>query len=325
MTSKRGRRRGDSETHEFSRSSVMKSSRYGCRMPSKSELSATNGELLLAGTLHRPDGEARATLLMVPGSGPSDRDNDVYFPAIRAGLLERGIAAASFDKRGVGASTGDWRDTGPAEQTADVAAQLTCLRQLVGVDSARLGLFGHSQGGWVVLEVAAADPSVAFVITNSGPGVTMARQERFATEAHMNAAGAPAEAVAGALATQDALVALVRGGADHETVKAAAGEDGHGPTDAAELELVRRWLDHDPRPALERITCPLLAVFGDEDLVTPVKDSVAVFRAARAGRPGGVEIETLPGADHRLHIGDPPALHPAYASTLGDWILRRVS
>ena len=80
-------------------------------MPSTLELRATNGELVLAGTLHRPDGEARATVLMVPGSGPSDRDNDVYFPAIRAGLLERGIAAASFDKRGVGESGGDWRDS----------------------------------------------------------------------------------------------------------------------------------------------------------------------------------------------------------------------
>lgn len=294
-------------------------------MASTSELSATNGELLLAGTLHLPDGETRATVLMVPGSGPSDRDNDVYFPAIRAGLLERGIAAASFDKRGVGASTGDWSDTDAAQQAADVAAQLTSLRQLEEVDPARLGLFGHSQGSWVVLEVAAADPAVAFVVTNSGPGVTAALQERFATEAHMTAAGAPAEAVAAELAKQDALVALVRGGADFETVRAAAGGDDQGPGDAAELDLFRRWLDHDPRPALERITCPLLAIFGGEDLVTPVKDSIAVFRAARAGRPGGVEIETLPGADHRLHVGDPPTLHPAYASTLGDWIIRRAS
>ena len=200
-------------------------------MPSTLELRATNGELVLGGTLHLPAGEPRATVLMVPGSGPSDRDNDVYFPAIRAGLLERGIAAASFDKRGVGESTGDWRDTGPAEQAADVAAQLASLRESPGIDPTRLGLFGHSQGGWVVLEVAAADPSVAFVITNSGPGVTMARQERFATEAHMTAGGAPADAVAGALATQDALVALVRSGADLATVQATAGEDGQGPSD----------------------------------------------------------------------------------------------
>jgi uncharacterized protein len=294
-------------------------------MPSTLELHATNGELVLAGTLHLPDGESRATVLMVPGSGPTDRDNDVYFPAIRAGLLDRGIAAASFDKRGVGESTGDWRDTGPVEQAADVAAQLACLRETPGVDPARLGLFGHSQGGWVVLEVAAADEAVAFAITNSGPGVTMAEQERFATEAHMTAAGAPAEAVAGALATQDALMELVRGGADFETVQAAAGEDGHGPSNDAEIELVRQWLDHDPRPALERLTCPLLAIFGEDDLVTPVEESIAAFRAARAGRPGDLDVETLHGADHRLQSGEPPALHPVYDTALGDWILRHVS
>jgi uncharacterized protein len=286
------------------------------------ELRATSGEFLLAGTLHRPDGEARATVLMVPGSGPSDRDNDGYFPAIRSGLLDRGIAAASFDKRGVGESTGDWRDTGPQEQTSDVAAQLSCLRQTAGVDAERLGLFGHSQGGWVVLEVAAADPSVPFVITNSGPGVTMARQERFATEAHMTAGGAPADAVAEALATQDALMALVRGGADFETIQAAAGGDGQGPGDAAEVELVRRWLDHDPRPALERLECPLLALFGGADLFVPVEETLAVFRSARAGRPGSLDVETLPGGDHRLQIGDPQELHPAYVPTLGDWITR---
>ena len=176
-----------------------------------------------------------------------------------------------------------------------------------------------------MLETAAADPSVAFVITNSGPGVTMARQERYATEAHMTDAGAPVEAVASALATQDALVALVRGGADFETVQALAGEDGQGPRDAAELDLLRRWLDHDPRPALERLVCPLLAIFGGEDLVVPVEESIAVFRAARADRLGDLDVHTLPGGNHRLQGGDPPTLHPAYAATLGDWIIRQVS
>jgi uncharacterized protein len=284
------------------------------------ELHATNGKLVLVGTLHRPDGDPQATVLMVPGSGPSDRDNDGYFTAIRGGLLERGIAAASFDKRGVGESTGDWRDTGPAEQSSDVAAQLACLRRTSGVDATRLGLFGHSQGGWVVLDVAAADPSVAFVVTNSGPGVTMERQERYATEAHMAAAGAPADAIAGALAKQDALMALVRDGADFETVVAAAGGD--GPPDALELELVRRWLEHDPRAALEQLECPLLALFGDEDLHVPVEESIAVFRDARATRPESLDVETLPGADHRLQVGDPKALHPAYEAALGDWITR---
>jgi pimeloyl-ACP methyl ester carboxylesterase len=118
---------------------------------------------------------------------------------------------------------------------------------------------------------------------------------------------------------------LVRGGADFETVQAAARDDGHGPSDDAEIELVRRWLDHDPRPALERLTCPLLAIFGGQDLVTPVEESIAVLRAARADGRGELEIVTLPDGDHRLHTGEPPALHSAYDTTLGDWILQHVA
>ena len=111
----------------------------------------------MAGTLWLPEGNADATLLMHPGSGPSDRDNDVYFPPIRESLLDAGIAVCSFDKRGVGGSSGRWQDAGIIEQADDLSA---CLKVLLG-DAAvpkPVGLFGHSQGGWVVLE-AAARPS----------------------------------------------------------------------------------------------------------------------------------------------------------------------
>src|SRR6478609_7755543 len=89
----------------------------------------TAGEPTLAGTLFLPDAPATATLLMVPGSGPADRANDTYVPPIRAALLGAGIAGASFDKRGVGGSSGDWRDTDPIRQAGDVAAQLATRRE----------------------------------------------------------------------------------------------------------------------------------------------------------------------------------------------------
>jgi pimeloyl-ACP methyl ester carboxylesterase len=42
-----------------------------------------------------------------------------------------------------------------------------------------VGLFGHSQGGWVLVEAAGRSPEAAFVVTSSGPGVTPAEQERY--------------------------------------------------------------------------------------------------------------------------------------------------
>ena len=281
----------------------------------------TPGAPTLAGTLYIPDIPRAATVVMVPGSGPTGRDNDTYFPPIREGLLAAGIAVASFDKRGVGGSAGDWRDTGPDRQAGDVAAQVARVRAEPSVDPSRVGLFGHSQGGWVVLDVAAADPTIAYVVTNSGPGVTWAQQGRYATAAHLAADGASADDVDAALVGYDRIVALVRAGADFETVTDAAdaaGQGGNGPADAGELELARAWLDHDPRQALELIDAPILAVFGGSDLVVPVDDSVAVFEAARRGRPLTVEVFTE--ADHRVQVGEPPALHPDYLRTVTGWI-----
>ena len=282
----------------------------------------------LAGTLHLPASRPLATVLMVPGSGPSDRDNDVYFPPIRAGLLSAGIAVASFDKRGVGGSAGDWHETDPDRQAADVAAQAACVAQAAGVDGSTLGLFGHSQGGWVVLDVAAADPTIAFVVTNSGPGVSWATQGRYATEAGLIDGGADREAIERSLAAYDEVVELIRDGADVDAIQGAlaAGPPVPGaPTDPAELALSRAWLDHDPRDSIGRITCPLLALFGSADRLVPVHESVAVFREARAGQPGALTVEIVPGADHRLRTGDPPTLHAGYGTFLTDWILRVVA
>jgi uncharacterized protein len=120
---------------------------------------------------------------MHPSSGPSDRDNDVLFPPIREHLLRAGIAVCSFDKRGVGGSAGRWQDAGLYEQADDLLAALAVFES----ESPRqlpLGLFGHSQGGWVVVEAASRGVPVAFVITNSvtrrlagEAGVLLARQQ----------------------------------------------------------------------------------------------------------------------------------------------------
>src|SRR5256714_15545364 len=110
------------------------------------EVLVRHGNVLLAGSLWRPGGDAVATVLMHPGSGPSDRDNDVYFPPIREHLLGAGIAVCSFDKRGIGGSSGRWQEAGIIEQADDLLACGDTLLSDPDVPKP-VGLFGHSTGG----------------------------------------------------------------------------------------------------------------------------------------------------------------------------------
>lgn len=303
-------------------------------MTAARELTADAGDATLAGTLHLPGGAAGAgkglpALLMIGGSGPTTRDNDTYFPRIRPRLLGAGLAVASFDKRGVGGSSGDLFDTSIAVQAHDAAAALACVRAQPEVDPRRVGVFGHSQGGWVVLEVAADDPSLAFAITNSGPAVSPYRQERYSLETGMRAAGADPAAVLGALARFDAVCEGIRSGvslAELAGLAAAGGDAGPMlvPASEEELRLMRSLLDHEPRPALERIAVPLLAVFGTDDHVVPVQDSLRILRSVRAGRPGGLDELLIEGGDHRCQVGPDRELPEAYLAGLSGWILGRL-
>jgi alpha/beta superfamily hydrolase len=138
------------------------------------ELVVPNGDVSLAGSLWLPHAEPVAILLMHPGSGPSDRDNDAFFPPIREYLLEAGVAVSSFDKRGVGGSTGRWEEASIVTQADDALA--CCDALSAEAEGTRIGLFGHSQGGWVVVDAASRGEDVSFVVTSSGSGVTPGEQ-----------------------------------------------------------------------------------------------------------------------------------------------------
>jgi pimeloyl-ACP methyl ester carboxylesterase len=91
------------------------------------------------------------------------------------------------------------------------------------------------------------------------------------------------------------------------------------PDDEAEWKLLAALIDYDPRPALEHIRVPVLAVFGADDPITPVEESVAVFQAAV--RSELLQVEVFAGAGHRLETGDPPRLVEGYLEALTAFIL----
>jgi len=311
-------------------------------MTSPLPLVAQGGGGALAGSLWLPDGAVRALVLMHPGSGPSDRDNDVFFPPIRAALLAAGAAVASYDKRGVGGSQGSWLTASIDDQAGDAVAGLHAARAaLAGADRpgnnpddavAPAVLFGHSQGGWVVLE-AAARAEVAGVVTSSGPAVTPGDQERFSTATTLRRAGRPPAEAAPALAVFDGLMALAEGGATFDEARAWSDVPGRREVldDLAALgafvpgsreiwDLAALLVGHDPAEALRRLDVPLLAVFGADDGVVPVERSAAVLRSTVP--PGLLDVEVLPGGDHRLERADDTFV-PGYPDVVVDFVRRR--
>jgi pimeloyl-ACP methyl ester carboxylesterase len=274
-----------------------------------------SGEVTLTGTSWFPDGKPQGGLVMHPGSGPSDRDNGGYFIPLRSSLLQAGYAISSFDKRGVGGSSGRWEDAPIEAQARDLTAAAEMLMGDPQLHDLPVGLFGHSQGGWVALDAASRDARVAFVIVNSGPAVTPAAQERYAARRALEASGATAEEIEVGIAHYDLMVRLARARTPWDQMAGRRDELApYLPDGEWAWHFWMSILDHDPRKALRSIHVPILTLWGEDDPLVPVEESIDVFRAHVP--PTRLTVERFEGADHRVQIGDPPRLAPGYVGRI---------
>ncbi|WP_441285329.1 alpha/beta hydrolase family protein [Streptomyces sp. SD11] len=303
------------------------------------EVTFTNGAVTLAGSVAFPcRGEATVPgVVLIGGSGDADRDNGTYFPPLRQQLVDAGFAVLSYDKRGVGASSGEWRRATLGDFAADAAAALAFLRAQPEVQSTRVGLFGHSEGGWVALRAGAGREDLPWVVTSGCPGVAPAVQERYELANILRAGpSAHAERTLGrALDLYDSVIEAGRDGASFEELQrllAAAGNPSWvgrlwGEMDDSLWGFLKRKQDHDPLRDARRLRCPHLALFGAADAVVPVAESVGLF-SATAGHVerhprATLTVEVFPGADHRVQVNDKPQFAPGYLGTVARWIKNR--
>jgi uncharacterized protein len=282
------------------------------------ELTFDSGDVTLAGTVWTP-AAPRAGVVMVGGSGPSDRNNDVFFPPIREHLLGHDIAVLSYDKRGVGESSGSWGPASIDDFASDAVAAYDVLR--AHLEGSAVGFFGHSEGGWTVLRAAGACADLRFLITNSTPGTTPAVQDRWAMAHALRSGGESETSVLSALQFYDELTADARRGASFADVaprlQSSPYKKYFGDPGESDWQSIRPKLDHDPFGDIAALTCPQLALFGAADPLVPVDESTALFRQARPD----VTIEVFPGADHRLAMPD-GSLVAGYLDTMSGWIQR---
>lgn len=276
------------------------------------EVQFAHHDTVLAGLLLRPHGQRpHPGVVLLHGSGPVGRDGPGYLPPIREHFARHGIAALCYDKPGIGGSTGDWTTQTFDDRAAEALAAIAFLQQQPQIDPARIGLWGASQGGWIGPLAATRSSDVAFVIAVSGPGIGVADQNAYAVEHMLRLDGFPQAQIEQALATAARHTALLRRGAINEVLadqRAIAHEPwfAHfgGEDSEAELRFTRRILDYDPVPALERVRCPLLAIWGAGDLLVPAHRSAAVLAAALAkARNQQFRLEVFPGRrpSHRRH------------------------
>jgi uncharacterized protein len=268
-----------------------------------------SGGCRLAGT-YAEAARPVAAALLIPGGGRTDRDSDVRLPThrmLRAGITRQisdalvagGVSTLRCDKRGVGASGGDYLTTGMEQRFADAQAALGWLAATAG--GLPLLAIGHSEGTYYAGRLA-AEGEVAGAVLLSGPAGTGA--EVLAWQMENVAARLPGSTRFLLRLMRTDAVRLQRKNQDRilATTK-----------DVIRLQGTRvsaRWFRdfavYDPKPTLSRITVPVLAITGGEDLQVPPADIETIGQLVR----GPFEGHVVGDLSHLLRP-DPDSAGPA--------------
>ena len=267
------------------------------------EVTFTNGEAQLAGTLVLPEGYTRKTpvLIMVTGSGQENRDEEIFehrpFAVIADALARAGVATLRCDDRGVGGSTGEVLTATTEDFKEDALAGIKLLRERFD----KVGVIGHSEGGTIALMLA-AEGQADFIVSLAGMAVsgieTIVRQSRVALEG----AGYPEETLdIFCKAVQEACEVRVHGGRmpfpDELNLPDELKQSYQQIITQIQIPWMRHFLTLDMRPLLGGIPCPVLALNGTKDIQVEYESNLGALREGLPANPKN-KIEAIDGVNH---------------------------
>lgn len=323
------------------------------------EIIFKNGNIKLAGTLFIPESKTKSPAIVITHGSESDSRKFRNYRMRAADFASRGIAALIYDKRGVGDSTGKYVETPDLRVPAgDVLAAVEFLKNRGEIDAKKIGVMGTSQGGWVAPLAASLSDDIAFVVSISGPGVSVREQVIHQTGEKIIDYGFSIVEVDEMKEFMRKLYEYYATGESFEETKIVwaiakekkwffkqlFGKHGEELTPPEKLSTVNfdfyRNLAYDPFPVLQKVKVPALAVFGEMDRHIPVERSVAKWQEAfeKSGSEEDLTIKVFPKAGHGIIViveekewlVPPPDIEikrrgfvPGFLEFLNEWVLRK--
>lgn len=299
----------------------------------KRDVTFASGPTTLSGELILPPTPGRhPAILFLHGSGPEGRWGARY---LARKFASRGFVALIYDKRGVGASKGDWQTSGFEDLADDAAAGLRLLAAQPEVDAARLGIYGHSQGGTITPLVANRAGNVAFLIASAASGIDMAETEIYSIENSIGVAQLPPTEQADAKLFVKTIVDVAYKGAPRanldDVVKRFRGRSWFfepPPPEHSYWSFSRRVAGYRASDQWRQVRAPVFLVYGERDERVPPKPSAdAIVSALKAGSNERAAVKIFPNAAHAFAIVPQmppdgwPKRVPGYADALIDWAL----
>ena len=265
------------------------------RQVTRTSITFENERFTIHGELILPDTSAKApVIIFLVGSGENSSYRTLYKDFVEKNLeelfLSEGIGLLYFDKRGVGDSEGRWQRADLYDRAADTKAAIEFLKTQGRVDSNRIGIVGHSQGGWVAQIMADRYRNdIVFIASLAAPTYDVKMQ----------------------LTNNYYSRYLCRGKSEEEAFDKASKKALSDINWVSWFPLTKPWRqlkvisEFDPAEHLQRIEMPAFFAFAENDYyVYPGWAIDALNESFNDEVPGNFNLQIIPGANHDFRMAD---------------------
>jgi pimeloyl-ACP methyl ester carboxylesterase len=287
------------------------------------------GDFNLRGTLTHPEQDKlikTPCIILITGSGPQDRNEEILghrpFLVLADRLTLSGYGVLRMDDRGTGKSEGVFNGATSKDFATDIESAIAFVKTLSYIDTQKIILMGHSEGGMIANMVAAKHPEIYGVISLAGPGVLgstlLTEQQQLiaksvgATENELKEIKSFSLEFYPILTLDtidqvrknatDFLVQFIKKGKIKELKKSSKKEKEEWVQQNLDA-YVNPWmiyfLNYNPMTDLKQLDCHYLALNGTTDLQVPARmnlEAISTYCNPSAGKIK--EIKALDGLNH---------------------------
>lgn len=233
-------------------------------------------------------------ILFIHGDGSVNKNSDEgYYPAWET-LAEENIISVSWDKPGVGNSTGNWLEQDMEDRKDEAERVLKWALDTFDVDPNRVGVWGASQGGWVITKLLNNNTDIKFAI-GVAPAVNWMRQGKFNTVSEMEYEGYSSKEINKRLSIESKVNDYLNQNDYQGYLNSKLEKD---IIEKDRWDFIRKNMGLDNTKELAKIKKPYYLIVGDHDINVDTKETEEVYQ--KHITKGYLTVYNIKNATHRM-------------------------
>jgi pimeloyl-ACP methyl ester carboxylesterase len=229
-------------------------------------------------------------VIMVTGSGAStfreswEPGNTGFWKPLTELFVNNGYAVLLLEKRGINFSKGHWEHQSFEDRAEDVQDAIKYLKTRNDINKERIGLLGHSQGGWIVQLVSVlSKDDVSFIVNLAGPSGSVIDQTLDENEGRLIISGKSKDEIQKKLwylRNKFAIIKML--------------------SPIIKLGSISNYINYDSEYVRNNISVPVFSVYAENDrLILPEKNKILMEEGLKTAGNQIYQIHIIPGVNHR--------------------------